>query len=99
MATGFYIGLSAILFSIGIWGFLIRRNALVSLMSVELMLNAANLGLIAYARHWGSLEGHVAALFVIVVAAAEVVVGLAIVVSIFRSQGTVIVDDERTMKG
>lgn len=99
MSTGFYVGLSAVLFCVGIWGFLSRRNALASLMSIELMLNAANLGLVAYARHWGDLEGHVAALFVIVVAAAEVVVGLAIVVSIYRSQGTVIVDDERAMKG
>ena len=91
--------LSATLFGIGILGFLVRRNALLSLMSVELMLNAANLGLVAVARQYGAVDGHVAAMFVMVVAAAEVVVGLAIVVSIFRTQGTVLVDDERSLKG
>ena len=99
MATTFYLGLSAVLFCIGIFSFLTRQNALMILMSVELMLNSANLSLVAYAQHWGNLEAQTMALFIIVIAAAEVVVGFAIVVSIFRNQGTVIVDDERSMKG
>lgn len=99
MGTSFYLTLSAILFGIGIVGFLARRNALVVFMSIELMLNAGNLAIVALARQFGNLDGQVAALFIIVVAAAEVVIGLAIVVAIYRTQGTVTVDDERTLKG
>lgn len=99
MGTSFYLTLSAILFCIGIVGFLVRRNALIVFMSVELMLNAGNLAIVALARQFGNLDGQVAALFIIVVAAAEVVIGLALVVAIYRTQGTVIVDDERTLKG
>ncbi|HHY07610.1 MAG: NADH-quinone oxidoreductase subunit NuoK [Lawsonella sp.] len=99
MGTSFYLTLSAILFGIGIVGFLARRNALVVFMSIELMLNAGNLAIVALARQFGNLDGQVAALFIIVVAAAEVVIGLALVVAIYRTQGTVIVDDERTLKG
>ena len=99
MGTSFYLTLSAILFGIGIVGFLARRNALLVFMSIELMLNAGNLAIVALARQFGNLDGQVAALFIIVVAAAEVVIGLALVVAIYRTQGTVIVDDERTLKG
>lgn len=99
MATGFYLTLSSVLFAIGILGFLVRRNALVVFMSVELMLNACNLGLVAVARQFGDLDGQVAALFVMVVAAAEVVVGLGIVVALWRSQYTVSVDAVRSLKG
>ena len=99
MATSFYLTLSAILFAIGILGFLVRRSALVVFMSVELMLNSCNLGLVALACQFGNLDGQVAALFVMVVAAAEVVVGLAIVVAMWRTQYTVSVDEERSLKG
>lgn len=99
MATSFYLTLSAVLFAIGVLGFLVRRSALVVFMSIELMLNSCNLGLVALARQFGNLDGQVAALFVMVVAAAEVVVGLAIVVAIWRTQYTVSVDKERSLKG
>lgn len=93
-----YLVLSAILFAIGIVGFLTRRNALVAFMSVELMLNAANLALVTFARVHGSLDGQVGAFFVMIVAAAEVVVGLAIIVTIFRSRRTTSVDDTNLLK-
>ena len=93
-----YLVLSAILFAIGIVGFLTRRNALVAFMSVELMLNAANLALVTIAHVHGSLDGQVGAFFVMIVAAAEVVVGLAIIVTIFRSRRTTSVDDTNLLK-
>ena len=92
-----YLVLSAILFAIGIVGFLTRRNAL-AFMSVELMLNAANLALVTFAHVHGSLDGQVGAFFVMIVAAAEVVVGLAIIVTIFRSRRTTSVDDTNLLK-
>jgi NADH-quinone oxidoreductase subunit K len=94
-----YIILSAILFMLGGAGVLIRRNALVLLMSVELMLNAANLALIAFARNLGNETGHVLAIFVMTVAAAEAAVGLALVLAIFRHKKTVDVDQFRSLKG
>lgn len=94
-----YIVLSAILFMLGGAGVLIRRNALVLLMSVELMLNAANLALIAFARNLGNETGHVLAIFVMTVAAAEAAVGLALVLAVFRHKKTVDVDQLRTLKG
>ena len=94
-----YIVLSALLFSLGAAGVLVRRNALVLLMSVELMLNAANLALIAFARHLGNETGHVMAIFVMTVAAAEAAVGLALVLAIFRHKKTVDVDQLRSLKG
>ena len=94
-----YIVLSAILFSLGAVGVLVRRNALVLLMSVELMLNAANLALIAFARNLGNETGHVMAIFVMTVAAAEAAVGLALVLAIFRHKKTVDVDQLRSLKG
>ena len=96
--TNHYIVLSAILFSIGTIGFMTRRNAIVAFMCVELMLNAANLSLVTFARVHGALDGQVAAFFVMVVAAAEVVVGLAIIVSIFRTRRSASVDDANLLK-
>jgi len=93
-----YIVLAALLFSIGATTVLVRRNAIVVFMGVELMLNAANLLLVTFARMRGDLEGQVLAFFVMVVAAAEVVVGLAIIVSIFRSRRSASVDDVNLLK-
>jgi NADH-quinone oxidoreductase subunit K len=94
----YYIVLSAILFTIGAVGVLIRRNAIVLFMCVELMLNAANLSLITFSRVNGNLDGQVMAFFVMVVAAAEVVVGLAIIMSIFRTRRSASVDDANLLK-
>ncbi len=93
-----YLVLSAILFCIGLLGLVIRRNLLVIFMSIELLLNAANLNFLAFARQQNSLDGHVAVFFVIAVAAAEAAVGLAIAIAIFRNRGTVQVDALGGMK-
>ena len=93
-----FIVLSAILFTIGAVGVLVRRNALVVFMCVELMLNASNLALITFSRTNGNLEGQIAAFFVMVVAAAEVVVGLAIIMTIFRTRRSASVDDASLLK-
>ena len=93
-----YLILSAILFSIGVVGFLLRRNTIVIFMSIELMLNAANLAFVAFARMQGNLEGQVIAFFVMVVAAAEVVVGLAIIVAIYRSRRSASIDEPNLLK-
>ena len=98
MTLNYYLYLAFILFSIGAATVLVRRNAIVVFMGVELMLNAANLLLITFARMHGDLEGQVLAFFVMVVAAAEVVVGLAIIVSIFRTRRTASVDDVNLLK-
>ena len=90
--------LGALLFSLGVFGVLVRRNALVVFMCVELMLNASNLTFLAFARAQGVDLGHLPALFVIAVAAAEAAIGLAIIIAVFRSRGTVNVDDIRTMR-
>ena len=95
----FYFILSTLLFTIGAVGFLIRKNPLIMFMSIELMLNAANLSFASFARQRNILSGQVIAFFVIAVAAAEVVVGLAIIVSIFRSRLSVDVDDLNALKG
>jgi NADH-quinone oxidoreductase subunit K len=92
------VALSAILFVLGALGALTRRNLIVILMSIELMLNAANLALIAFSRQWGDLAGHVFVLMVIVVAAAEVAVGLGIVISLFRNRESVNVEDSSLLK-
>lgn len=99
MTLAHTITLAAILFSIGVTGVLCRRNALVIFMSIEIMLNASNLAFIAFARHHGGLEGQTIAFFVIALAAAEVAVGLAILVLIFRRQGTIDVGEFRFLKG
>ena len=93
-----YVVLSAILFSIGCVGVLTRRNAIVVFMCVELMLNAVNLSLVTFSNIWGNLNGVVFAFFLMVVAAAEVVVGLAIIMSIFRSRRSASVDDANLLK-
>lgn len=98
MSPTHYVVLSAILFTIGAAGFLIRRNAIVAFMCVELMLNASNLALVTFSRMHGTLDGQIAAFFVMVVAAAEVVVGLAIIVTIFRTRRSASVDDASLLK-
>lgn len=93
-----YLVLSAILFTIGGSTVLLRRNAIIAFMGVELMLNATNLSLVTFSRIHGNLDGQVMAFFVMVVAAAEVVVGLAIIVSIFRSRRSASLDDVSLLK-
>ncbi len=99
VTPGWYMTLAALLFGIGALGILVRRNALVMFMCIELMLNAVNLTFIAAGRALGNLDGQMAVFFVLVVAAAEVVVGLAIIVAIFRLRQTASVDDLTEMKG
>jgi NADH-quinone oxidoreductase subunit K len=98
VSTANYLILAAVLFSIGLLGVLIRRNALVVFMCIELLLNAANLTFLAFARERGDLTGHISAFFVIAVAAAEAAVGLAIVISMFRNRGTVNIEEIQSMK-
>ncbi len=93
-----YLILSALLFTIGAVGFTLRRNAIVAFMCVELMLNASNLALVTFSKMHGNLDGQVFAFFVMVVAAAEVVVGLAIIISIFRTRRSASVDDANLLK-
>ena len=93
LPAAYYIALSAILFTIGALGVLIRRNAIVIFMCIELMLNAANLALAAFARQWGNADGHLVVFFVMTVAAAEVAVGLALIVAIFRTKKSIDIDD------
>ncbi|MCA9564153.1 MAG: NADH-quinone oxidoreductase subunit NuoK [Myxococcales bacterium] len=99
MPLSHYLILSVMLFSIGLIGVVVRRNAIVVLMSVELMLNSANLAFIAFAKYWGDLTGHVFSFFVIAVAAAEAAVGLAIVINVFRHHRSTSVDEVRALKG
>jgi len=94
----YYLYLAAMLFTVGGLGVLLRRNAILVFMSVELMLNSVNLTLVTFSRIVGTLEGQVMAFFVMVVAAAEVVVGLAIITSIFRSRRSASVDDANLLK-
>ena len=98
MQPGYYVVLAAILFTIGAVGVLIRRNAIVLFMCIELMLNASNLALVTFSRINGTLDGQIMAFFVMVVAAAEVVIGLAIIMSIFRSRRSASVDDANLLK-
>jgi NADH-quinone oxidoreductase subunit K len=94
-----YVMLSMVLFVLGVMGVLLRRNAILVFMSVELMLNAANLALVAFARKWGGVDGHLFVFFVITVAAAEVAVGLALIVAIFRSKKSINIDELHQMEG
>ena len=107
MPTHYYLAISAALFSIGVLGVLLRRNAIVIFMCIELMLNAANLAFVAAARHFAgvpgadaarAMNGQVMAFFVMTVAAAEVAVGLAIIVALFRNRGSIDVDDVNLLK-
>jgi NADH-quinone oxidoreductase subunit K len=99
MPIGYYFALSALMFCIGLAGVLTRRNAIVLFMCVELMLNSVNVTLAAASRLWGGPDGQVFVFFVIVVAAAEVVVGLALIVNIFFRRGTLDLDAPRLLKG
>jgi NADH-quinone oxidoreductase subunit K len=98
MTISNYLVLAAILFTIGAVGVLVRRNAIVVFMCVELMLNSVNLTLVTFARAHGSVDGQIIAFFVMVVAAAEVVVGLAIIMSIYRTRRSASVDDANLLK-
>jgi|TARA_B100000678_G_scaffold147468_1_gene123108 NADH-quinone oxidoreductase subunit K len=97
--TSYYLALSAILFAIGVAGVLLRRNAIILFMAIELMLNSANLVFVAYSRQFGTLDGQILVFFVMTVAAAEVAVGLALIVTIFRSKASIDVDDVSILKG
>ncbi len=99
MTVNHFLILSAVLFSIGALGVLIRRNPLIMFMSIELMLNAANLAFVAFARYLNSLDGQVIVFVVLTVAAAEVAIGLAIIVAVFRARATVDVDEASGLKG
>jgi NADH-quinone oxidoreductase subunit K len=95
----YYVGLSAILFTLGAVGVLIQRNAIIIFMSVELMLNAANLAFVAFARYHQSMSGQIFVFFVMAVAAAEVAVGLALIVAIFHAKQSIDVDQMSSLKG
>ena len=99
VTINWYIGLSALLFTIGAMGVLLRRNALIIFMSIELMLNAANLAFVALAYHMGDLGGQIFVFFVMTVAAAEVAVGLALIVTIFRAKASINIDEINSLKG
>ncbi len=99
LPVSFYIAVSAILFSIGALGVLIRRNAIIIFMSIELMLNAANLAFVAFARVHEALSGQIFVFFIMTVAAAEVAVGLALIVAIFRRKQSIDVDQMSSLKG
>ena len=98
MSPMHYVYLSVLLFAIGAAAVLVRRNAIIVFMGVELMLNGTNLALVTFSRMYGQLDGQVMALFVMVVAAAEVVVGLAIIMAIFRARRSASVDDANLLK-
>jgi NADH:ubiquinone oxidoreductase subunit K len=99
VSIGWYLAVSALLFSLGAGGVLVKRNPLVILLCLELMLNAANLAFIAFARMHGSMDGHVMALVVMVVAACEVTVGLGVIVAMYRRRLPVDVDEMRELSG
>lgn len=95
-----FLGLAAIVFTIGVFGiFAARKNIIVILMSVELMLLAVNINLVSFSTYWGQVTGQIFAMFVLTVAAAEAAVGLAILVTFFRNRGDIAVDDASVMKG
>jgi NADH-quinone oxidoreductase subunit K len=98
IALSHYLVLAAFLFCIGVAGVLTRKNAIIILASIELMLNAVNLTFVAFARHWGDVSGQIFVFFSMVVAAAEVAVGLAIIVVLFRHKETINIDDVNIMK-
>jgi NADH-quinone oxidoreductase subunit K len=99
VATEYFVVLSAVLFIMGVLGVLVRRNAIMIFMSIELMLNAANLALVAFARQWGNVGGQLTVFFVITIAAAEVAVGLALIVAIFRTKKSIDIDELNAMQG
>jgi len=93
-----FLTLSAVLFALGVAGFLFRRNIVTVFMSIELMLNAVNLSFITFSYHWKNVDGHLFTFFVMVVAAAEAAVGLAIILTVFKNRGTLNVDEVNSMK-
>lgn len=97
--TEAFIMLSMVLFALGTLGVLLRKNAILIFMSVELMLNASNLALVAFARQWNQMDGQLFVFFVMTVAAAEVAVGLALIVAIFRNKKSINIDDLHQMEG
>lgn len=100
MGLEFYLSLGAIFFGVGLYGALTRRNAVAILLSIEIMLNGANLNLVAFARYTnGSSTGHIFALFIMAVGAAEIAVGLALVLSLYRNAKTIDVDEVNLLKG
>ncbi len=100
IGIGHYLSVAAILFATGIFGiFLNRKNVIIILMSIELMLLAVNINLVAFSAHMGDLIGQVFAMFILTVAAAEAAIGLAILVAFFRNRGTIAVEDINSMKG
>ena len=99
ITTSHFVILSGVLFVIGIVGVLVRRNAILIFMSIELMLNAANLAFVAFARGFDRLDGQIISFFVMTVAAAEVAVGLALIVTIFKTKRSIDVDEINSMKG
>jgi NADH-quinone oxidoreductase subunit K len=99
VANELFVLLSAVLFMLGSMGVLLRRNAILIFMSIELMLNAANLALVAFARQWNSTDPHVMVFMVMTVAAAEVAVGLALIVAIYRTKHSTNVDDLHSLQG
>jgi NADH-quinone oxidoreductase subunit K len=96
--TSWYLILSAILFGLGVAGFIYRRNIITVFMSIELMLNAVNLTFITFSYELKQVDGHIFSLFVMVVAAAEAAVGLAIILTVFKNRGTLMIDDVSSMK-
>lgn len=99
IGTEYYLALSALLFTIGAGGLLVRRNPLIMFMCIELMLNAANLAFVSFGREMGDLGGQLSVLFVLVVAAAEVVIGLAIVVAVMRRRPKASIDEISVLRG
>lgn len=99
VATNHFLILSAILFTLGVAGVIIRRNAIIVMMCIELMLNAVNLSFVAFARQMGGIDGHVIVFFVMAVAAAEAAVGLGLVIALYRHKSTVNLDQANLMKG
>ena len=99
MPLGYFLGLSAIMFTIGVLGVMLRRNALVVFMSLEMMFNAANLVFVTFASYYQILTGQIFVFFIMAVAAAEVAVGLALMVAIFRTKRTVDIDQMSSLKG
>ncbi len=97
--VSYYLILSAVIFTIGVLGVLVRKNPLIMFMSIELMLNSANLAFVALSRNFQNVDGQVIAFFVMTIAAAEVVVGLAIISSIFRIRVNIDVDEVSSLKG
>ncbi len=99
VTTAHYITLSALIFAVGLFGVITRRNTVIILMSLELMLNGANLAFVAFSRHWGNLHGQVFVFFVITVAAAEAAVALAIIIALSRLKPTVSIDETTELRG